>query len=191
MKASPSLSNPSEAAAIRIQYWFGKDKQVLLGLNSSVPKAQEFPRKHQCRFLKPPRIVSQVDHLSGHTVPKKNKNARVRQVSQENHFKPLGITVNQPHSIHKKDLSYFQLENTLSPERVVRCRHKEHFLVSKRLKNLSKQGSSGPKRHLVVRIKSSSQEELSKNPYLEEWDKFKEERHFQMGHVTRPPAKPN
>ena len=104
-------------------------------------------------------------------------------MTQESHSELFGITVDQPHNIHQKDLEFFQLENTLSSASVVPCLHKEHVFVSKRLKNLAEQEASGPKRHLIVPIKSSSQEELAKNPCPEQWERFKEERQFQISRM--------
>jgi hypothetical protein len=178
MKETPSFANPLETSVVRIQYWLGKDKEILLHSAPALSKAQEFCKKYKCNLVKPPRIVSQVDRLQPHGDDFINKK---RQITQDRHSKPLGITVNQSHcNINQKDLHYFQLEKTLSSARVAQCRHKEHYLVAKRLKDLSQQADSGPKSRQIVQIKSSTEEELSKNPYLEDWGKFKEERQFQI-----------
>ncbi|MBS0604203.1 MAG: hypothetical protein JSS60_04085 [Verrucomicrobia bacterium] len=188
MKEKSSHSSPCENAAVRVQYWFGKDKANLLYLDKAVSEAKDFSKKHKCDPVKTPRIPSHVEHLplQGYVLSKKRRQAKPRQVTKGNPSKPLKITVDGSHcNVNQKNLNFIEPEYTLSSARVAYCRLKEHFLVSKRLKNLSKQHHTGPKRHQVVPIKSSSQQDLSQNPYLQEWGKIKEERHFHIGRIIK------
>lgn len=189
MKESTPLSTQCENAAVRVQYWFGKDKENLLRLKNPSSNSKDFCKMYKCDLVKPPRISSQIDHLplQGYVLSKKKKQAKQRHVTKENPLKkPLGFSVDKAHCcVSQKNLNYLLQENPLSSNRVAQCNHKEHFLVSKRLKYISKQKTVGPKRHDVVRIKSSSQQDLSQNPYLQEWGKVKEERHFQIGRVIK------
>lgn len=183
MKEKSSLSNPCETAAVRVQYWFGKDKENLLQKDNSAPKSQDFCKKYKCDLVKPPRIPSQVEHLplQGY-LSKKKKHTKARSVTKDNPSKPLRITVDSSHcNVNQKNLNYL----TLSSDRVAHCKHKEHFLVSRRLKTITKQHHDGPKRHQVVPIKSSTQKDLSENPYIQEWGRVKEERHFHIGRVIK------
>lgn len=188
MNENSSLSSLCETAAVRIQYWFGKGKaNVLPFVVDSTSRTKDFSKSHKCDLVKPPRIPSQVEHLpiQGY-LSKKKRHTKPRQVTKENFSKSLRISMDPSRcSINQKNLNYLQPKNALSSARVAYGRLKEHFLVSKRLKTISKQGSTGPKRHLVVPIKSSAQKELSENPYLQEWAKIKEERHFQIGRVIK------
>lgn len=174
-----------ENAAFRVQCWFGKDKENLLKINLAKP--QDFCKRHKCDMVKPPRIPSQIEHLplQGYVFSKKKKQAKQRHVTKGNLCKPLRFTVDQAHcNVNQKYPGHLR-ENPLSPARVAQCRLKEHFLASKRLKYISKQKPASPKRHDVVPIKSSTPKELAQNPYLQEWEKHKEERHFQMGRVIK------
>jgi hypothetical protein len=187
MKKSPSLSTPCETAAVRVQCWFGKDKGNLLPTAQPTSKSQDFSKKHKCDLVKTPRIPSQVEHLplQGYLSKKKRHN-RQRHVTKENFLKTLPLSVDQSYcTISQKNFNHLQSEYALSSARVAYCRLKEHLLVSKRLKSITKQGDASPKRHEVVPIKSSNQQDLPKNPYLEEWEKIKEERHFQIGRVIK------
>ena len=188
MKEKSSLSSPCEDAAERVQYWFGKDKENLLQLKNTLPKSQEFCKKHKCDLVKPPKIPFQVEHLplQGYVLSKKKKHTKQRHVTQGSPFEPLRFTVDQAHCcVNQKNSAHMHRENPLSSQRVALCRLREHFLVAKRLKNLSKERPTGPKRHDVVPIKSATQQDLAQNPYLAEWGKFKEERHFQIGRVIK------
>jgi|ERR1700722_4993589 len=188
MKETSSFATGCESAAIRVQYWFGKDKENILPTVQTPPHLQDFSKKHKCDLVKPPRIPSQVDHLplQGY-LSKKKRQTKPRRVTKENISKSLRIHIDQSHcSISQKNINYLQPENALSSARVAYCRLKEHFLVSKRLKSINKQEQHpGPKRHNVVPIKSSTQKDLSENPYIQEWGKIKEERHFQIGRVIK------
>lgn len=187
MKENSSLSTPCETSAVRIQYWFGKDKGNLLPIVQSTSKGQDFSKKHKCDLVKTPRIPSHVEHLplQGYLSKKKRHNKH-RQVTKENFSKTLRISIDQSHcTISQKNFNHLQSECALSSARVAYCRLKEHFLVSKRLKSITKQGDASPKRHDVVPIKSSNQQDLPQNPYLQEWEKMKEERHFQIGRVIK------
>jgi hypothetical protein len=188
MKENSSFSTPCETAAVRVQYWFGKGKENLLLAHQPLPKTQDFSKKHKCDFVKPPRIPSHIEHLplQGYVLAKKKRPTKQRQVTKENFSKALRISVDQSHcSISQKNLNHLHPQNALSSARVAYSRLKEHFLVSKRLKNISKQKPTGPKRHDVVPIKSSTQQDLSKNPYIQEWGRVNEERHFQIGRVIK------
>ncbi len=187
MKENSSFSTPCETAAVRIQYWFGKDKGNVLHIAQSPSKTEDFSKKHKCDLVKTPRIPSQVEHLpfQGY-LSKKKRQTKHRQVTKENFSKALRISMDHSHcSVSQKNLNHLHSEYVLSSARVAYCRLKEHFLVSKRLKSITKQGYVSPKRHDVVPIKSSNQQDLSTNPYLQEWGKIKEERHFQIGRVIK------
>ncbi len=188
MKENSSLTTSCETAAVRVQYWFGKDKGNLLPLMQSSSVAKDFSKKHKCDLVKPPRIPSQVEHLplQGYLSKKKRNHAKQRQVTKENFSKTLRFSVDQSQcSVSQKNINHLQTEKALSSARVAYCRLKEHFLVSKRLKSINKQGYDIPKQHKVVPIKSSSQQDLTTNPYLQEWGKIQEERHFQIGRVIK------
>jgi hypothetical protein len=188
MKENSSFSSPCESAAIRVQYWFGKDKENLLRIDQSLHQTQDFSKKHKCNLVKTPRIPSQIEHLplQGYVLSKRRRQTKQRQVTKENFSKTLRLCIDQSRcSMSQKNLNHLQPENALSSARVAYSRLKEHFLVSKRLKHISKQRPSGPKRHDVVPIKSSTQQDLSKNPYIQEWGKVNEERHFQIGRVIK------
>jgi hypothetical protein len=187
MKENSSFSNPCETAAVRVHCWFGKDKENLLPVAQFPSKTQDFSKKHKCDLVKTPRILFQVEHLplQGYLL-KKKRQTKHHQVTKENFSKILRISVDHSHcSISQKNLNHLQPENALSSARVAYCQLKEHFLVSKRLKNITKQEHAYPKRHDVVAIKPSKQQDLSKNPYLQEWEKIREERHFQIGRVIK------
>lgn len=187
MKENSSFSTPCETAAVRVQYWFGKDKENILPSVDASSKTQDFSKKHKCDLVKTPRIPPQVDHLPLQGfLSKKKRQTKPRHVTKENFSKSLCVSVDQSRcSMSQKNSNYLQSENALSSARVAYCRLKEHFLVSKRLKNISKQGYTGPKRHQVVPIKSSAQQDLSQNPYIQEWLKITEERHFQIDRVIK------
>jgi hypothetical protein len=186
VKENSSYSNSCETAAVRVQYWFGKDKDNLLPMIHS-SKIQEFSKKHKCDLLKAPRIPSQVDHLplQGYFA-KRKRVPKHRQVTKGTPSKNLSLAIDRsPCSISQKNFNHFHPENTLSSARVVYCRLKEHLLVSKKLKSISKNREASPKRHDVVPIKSSTKEDLSQNPYIQEWGKIREERHFHIGRVIK------
>lgn len=188
MKENPSFSTPCENAAVRVHYWFGKDKENLLRTSTPSAKTQEFSKKHKCDLMKTPRISSQVEHLplQGYVLSKKKRQTKPRHITKENFSKALRFCVDHSHcSINQKNMNFLQPENALSSERVAHCRLKGHFLVSKRLKNISKQGQAGSRRHNVVPIKASSQKGQVDNPYLQEWGKVHEERHFQIDRVIK------
>jgi hypothetical protein len=188
MKENSSFSTQCENAAVRVQYWFGKDKENLLPVAHSTSKTQDFSKKHKCDLVKPPRIPSQIDHLplQGYVLSKKKRQTKQRQVTKEDLSKALRICIDHSHcSVSQKNSNHLQPKNALSSTRVAYCRLKEHFLVSKRLKIITKQGLAGPKRHDIVPIKSSTKQDLSKNPYIQEWEKIHEERHFQIDRVIK------
>jgi hypothetical protein len=171
MKEKSSLSNPCETAAVRVQYWFGKDKANLLHAEVSSFKPQEFGKKYKCDPVKPPRLSSQVKDLSLQAnVLKKKKQTESRYITKENTSKFAHIAVDHSYcNVNQRAFHHLGFENTLSSDRVVYCNLKEHFFVSKRLKMISKEHQTGPKRHLFISIKSSAQEDLSENSHLQEW----------------------
>lgn len=182
MKEKSFLSDPCEHAAIRVQYWFGKDKVNLLPCTETPPKLQDFNKKHKCKHVKTPRIPSQVKHLPLHgyllTKKKKPKN---RSVIKEHPSKALGISVDRSYcNINQKGLAPLALSSRVGP-----CQLKEHFIVSRKLKKLSKQTSTGPKRHQVVPIKTSAERQILEDPYFQEWTKRSEERHFNIGRIIK------
>jgi hypothetical protein len=186
MKEKSSTS--CEVAAARVQCWFGKDKDNLWCATAAISKPQDFCKNRKCGQVQPPKVASQIERLplQGYAVSKKKKPSKKHQVTTENPSKPLGIAIDGSHcSINQKNLNYITSENALSSARVAYCKLREYLLVSKRLKNISKQHHLGPKRHEVVCIQSSVQENLSQNPYLQEWGKTKEERHFHVGRVIK------
>jgi hypothetical protein len=181
MKENSSLSNPCENAAVRVQCWFGKDKENRF----QTTLTHDASKMHKYDTVRPLRIVSQVEHLplQGYALARKKKGIN-HQVTKENLSKPLRFTVDSSHCCaNQKDLSQIHRKNPLS-DRVAQCRLKEYLLVSKRLKTFSKQKPTGPKRHEVISIKSTAPQE-SQNPYFQEWEKGKEERHFQIGRVIK------
>lgn len=182
MRQNSSLLNHCETAAIRVQYWFGRDKNSLLHLSSGEFKTHDFSKKYKCDLVKTPRIISHIEHLplQGYALSKGKKQIKTRHVTTENPLKQLQITVEGSCcSVNQK--SYLHL----SPSRVAQCKYREHFLVSKRLKNISHHTSGGSKNHQMVPIKSSISKDFSENPFLQESGKFKEERHFNIGRVIK------
>ena len=75
-------------------------------------------------------------------------------------------------------MNHFFSSEALCSARVAYLKLREHFLVFKKLKGIAKQHSDGSTGRRVVAIKSSDQEDLSQNPYIQEWQKYKEERQF-------------
>ena len=179
MRQNSSLPNYCETAAIRVQYWFGKDRDNLLHLSKGELKPHDFCKKYKCDLLKAPRIISHVEHLplQGYALCKNKKQIKTRQVTAGNPLKRLQINVdasccsaNQKRFLH------------LSPSRVAHCKFREHFLVSKRLKNISHQSSCGTKGRKMVPIKASPSESSDETSFHQE---FKEERHFNIGRVIK------
>jgi hypothetical protein len=188
MKENFSLAASCENAAIRVQYWFGKDKENLLQLKNNLAKPQDFYKKYKYDLVKTPRIPTQIKHLplQGYVLSKKKRNSKQHHVTKETSSKPSRLPIDLAHCcVNQKNLNLFHQANPLTADRVAQCRLKEHFLVSKRLKSLSKEKNLGPRRHQVVRIQSTPQKDMSQNPYLQEWVKIQEERHFQIGRVIK------
>lgn len=173
------LQTSCEHAAIRIQYWFGKENLL--------KPHQLLNKKYKYDLVKTPRIPSQVEHLPLHGfLAKRKKQAKPHRVTKGESLKPLRFALDQAQcSVNQKDLNYFYSQHPLTSDRVAQCRLKEHLFVSKKLKSISKQKPTGPKRHEVVTIKSSSEQNPSQNPYLQEWEKVREERLFQIGRITK------
>jgi hypothetical protein len=169
-KKSPTC----ETEAVRVQYWFGKGAN-LLSMDARA-KSQEFCKKYKCDLVKTPRTPTQVKHLSfqGYILEKKKKHGKNRSVTKENPSKPFGI------SIDPKAVTEY---NALTSARVVKYKLKEHLFAAKRLKNSQKQRTSGPTRHQVVPIKSSTQQELAQNQ-----ERFEPERHFRLCAIPMYPV---
>jgi hypothetical protein len=177
--------SPCETAAVRVQYWFGKDKANLLPIFHS-SKVQDFSKSHKCDFVKPPRIPSQVEHLplQGY-LSKRKRYIKQRHVTKGSPSKKLSLAIDRaPCSMSQKNFNHFHPENALTSARVAYSRLKEHLLFSRKLKTLKNQ-QSYPKKHDVVPIKSSTKEDLSQNPYIQEWGKIRDESHFQIGRVIK------
>lgn len=164
--------NPCVTAAFRISSWIGKD--TLFKPNSS----HDFLKKYKCDLVKPPRIPSQVKHLPMQGYALKKKKGTKQRLITKNHqslkvvIDPASCCVNQKYCapMLPKLISY---------------RLKEHTVVRKRLKIISKQKPVGPKRHEVVPLSSLKKAEPINNPYVEEMNKINEERHFQIGRVIK------
>lgn len=169
--------NPCETAAVRISTWFGKDKDNLLCFKPQF--AREFLKEHKCNLVKPPRIPSQVKHLpmQGYALAKKKRGSKQRLITK-NH-QSLKVAVNP---------AYCSMNQKYYPPMLPKLfswRLKEHAVVRKRLKIISKQKLAGPKHHDVVSLSSSKKPEPVNNPYIEEMNKATEERHFQIGRVIK------
>lgn len=182
MRQNSSLHDHCETSASRVQYWFGRDRNTLLHLGSGELKPHDFCKKYKCDLLKPPRIISHVEHLplQGYVFSKNRKQIKTRNVTPGNPLKQLQVSVdasccnmNQKNYLH------------LSPSRVAHCKFREHFLVSKRLKNISQNAQGSSKRHKMVPIKPSGAKPplQDEDPFLA--GQFKEERHFHIGRVIK------
>jgi hypothetical protein len=190
MNHKASLATPCETAAIRIQYWLGKDKANLLYLDKSLSKSQDFCKKYKCDLLKPLRIPSQVRHLpvQGYLLSKKKRQNKSRILTKGDSSKILRFTLDTSHcNVNQKNWNHIASGTSLSSERVDSyCRLKEHLLVFRRLKSISKQPRHGEaKKHKIDPIKSTSEQDLPRHPYIQEWERFREERHFQLGRVIK------
>lgn len=172
-----------ETEAVRIQYWFGKDKENLLTylLNQKSLKSRRYT------FVRTPHIPSQENHFSLQNPRsfKKKTPPKERLITVEKNstrlqlgLQPTQCSVNQkyPHALSGG--------SKLNPERIIRWHLKGHFFVSKKLKTLAKQTCAGHKRHKVVPIRCTPQDEGSK-VYLEELFKNTEERQFKMERVIK------
>ncbi len=180
MAQQSSRSNLCESAAHRIQSLLDKDKEEMLLLRNPELQSQAFCKKYKCDLVKPPRILPQMDHLSlqGYLLVKGKKQIKSRHVTQGDPIKPLLISVDGS----GRNEMIQETGQGLSPTRVAACKYKEHFLVSKRLKNISHSKTGGPKRHQVVPIQSASADSSTQNSF-HDYRQFKEERHFQIGRV--------
>lgn len=165
--------NLCEKAAVRIHYWFGKENLIRAWHSSS----QQWLKRYKCDHVKSARIPSQVDHLplQGYVFSRKKRQAKShRKITQENFSKHCTIS--------QKNINHLQPEKALSSARVGYTRLKEHFLVSKRLKTIGKPKTANGKRRHVVTITATKE---PRNPFLEEWTKIQEERHFQLDRVIK------
>lgn len=188
MKENSSLATPCETAAVRIQCWFGRDKEHRLLIQQSLAPPKEFSKKHKCDLVKTPRIPPQIEQLPvhGYSLAKRKKQTKSRLITKDTPIQSLKITI-EPNtcSVSQKYYSRMRRHSTLCSERVASWRLKEHFLVCKRLKILSKQRPIGSKRLQATQISSSPPSSPpSSNPY-EEWTKIQEEHHFQIDRVIK------
>lgn len=176
-----STPNLSEATAVRVQHWLGKDLPVPLKHPSQTTK--EFYTRHQCTPVRLPRALSLMGHLSVQACafPQEKGRARALQVTRDSHSKALGLTVQQPPHPHQKDLQFFQMEIALSESDILWLR-KEHFFATRRLKSLRMRESARPKTRQIVSLRSAS-EKQSGDVQPGKWERFKEERHFQISRM--------
>ena len=183
MKQSFLRSTPCETAAFRIHCWLGKERTAFLRQTTPSEHWREFSKKHKCDLVNPPRIPSQIAHLPlhGYELTKRKRNGKSHHITAQASDKSLKVTVEQANcSVNQK---YYPL-GPLSSDRVAPWRLKEHFIVSKRLKFLSKQTPAHPKRHSVVPIHAEPTSDDTAS-YMEDWGKVNEERHFQIDRVIR------
>ena len=171
-----------KSAAVKVQYWLGKEKDALMGKEYFIQKPKDFFKTYKCDLVKTPRIPTQVEHipLYGYNVSKKKKQSKPRHITKEGKTSSFKIDLDSTScSVNQKYPHY------LSSDRVINWHLKEHFFVCKRLKLLAKQLHPGPKRHDVVLIHSS---EKGMNPmeetYIEEWKRIQKDRQFPVSHIT-------
>lgn len=182
MQNKISPSTPCESAAVKVDYWFGKDKALFLGIDLYVQKPKDFLKAYKCDLVKTPRIPVQAEYipLYGYSLSKKKRTPKQRLITKEVKASTLNIQLDSAHcSINQK------YPHCLSSDRVVSWHLKEHFFVCKRLKLLGKQLHPGPKRHDVVLLQSIKKEQGSESSlYIEEWKKIQKDRQFPVSHIT-------
>ena len=91
MRKEFSHSDVCETAAVRVQYWFKKDRGGLMPLYSAL-KLQDLHKKYKYDLLKPPRIPFQIDPLPLKSYlchPKKKKGRKTLSVTSRNLSKGL------------------------------------------------------------------------------------------------------
>lgn len=173
MQEKTSQSNSCEMAAVRVHCWIGQEKAYFFLLKEG---------KNFSNSVRSLKIPSQVEPLS---LPKyalkRKENNKNRNVTRENSSQSV-----QSRIVNQKNWSQNQKEKALCSARVAYRPVKEHLIVSKKLKNFSKQKSGfGSKKHQVVRISTTKHLEPPHDPYLQEWERIKPERHFQIGRVIK------
>lgn len=174
MKDNPSLFSACQTAAIRVQYWFGKDRPHLFSSWSSLLDSQRFLKVYQSGYVKVPRNLSQLmpiasSSLHGAWGEGRHVSQGPSQKDSQMVFDSLCCSVNQKYLY------------ALRSERVIHWRLKEKFVVCKCLKEIAQQSRCGPKYHNVVPISAEPVSELVSLP----WEKRKEERHFQIERVVK------
>lgn len=203
MKKPSSIFNTCEDAAERIQYWFGKDKEMIFDhLIKKSQSCRNWLQAHECNLVKIPRVPSQVEHLSfyGYEMSKDRKkkleNVRKNTVDlaclQKDGATPFQKVALHAHCcVNQKNpylLEDIHAPAELIPERVVKkWQLKEHFLAFRKLRTLGKQRSCDHKRHEIVPLCSSKKSTL-KSEDQEFWEELifsKENRLFQIGRITK------
>lgn len=184
MRKESSHSDVCQTAAVRVQYWFRKDRPSLMPM-----EAQELRKKYKYDLVKPLRIPFQITPLplkSYFSNSKKKRSRKTLLVTRAEHSKSLQFAMEGSHcSVNQKNINHLIPSFTLSSARVAYLKLREHFLVPKKLKGFAKQRSHGSTNRNVVAIKSSDQEDLSQHPYIQEWQQSKQERHFPMDRVIK------
>lgn len=186
MKEKSLRRMPCETQAVRVQDWFCKDRADLLCWNKARARNEEFFNKYKCDPIKAPKVPVQITHLP-HQNPafvKRKKEAKPRHITQGNPSTPLPITL---HKTHQNSLNCIELENTLPSCRVAYCTFKEHFLVSKRLKYLAKQPHThtDTKKYQAVSITSDTCQQDDLLSLQQEWNKSRQQRHFQIDRIIK------
>ncbi len=160
------IANPCEVAALRIQHWFGKDRVNLLCLYNLSLQPQDFCKKYKCDLLKPFCIPSQVRQLplQGYILSKKKKQSKQRLMTQGGTSKPLRFVIDTSQcSVNQANWNHIAPGNALSLRKIAAyCRVKEHRVVFKKLKIISKQPRYGqPKGHQIDSLQLKKGEDLS------------------------------
>lgn len=161
-----------KTAAVRVQFWFGR----AAFFEDRSKQSKDFSKKYKCDQIPTLKVPTQIACY----VPKRKQKPKKREVTKENGARlPISIEENSC-DIYQKDRQEVSLSS-----RVMYRQLKEHLFLSKKLKVLSKQTNSGPKKHEVTSMQSEKKESALDNPYLQEWGRIKEERHFQIGRVIK------
>jgi hypothetical protein len=170
-------SNSCQGAAVRVQYWFKKDKAN--PAYESDPA--QFYKRCKCNFVRAPRTVKQVEHLplQGYLLTKKKRQLKRRCVVGKNSSRSLSLAI---------DMCSARLENAtseqaLSSKRIISCKSKEHQFAHKRLKITPSQHAIALTTHQVVPIKASTEQELPRYPY-----RIESERHFLLCAIPMYPV---
>ncbi len=155
LKRNSPLSGSCLLAAERIQFWFGRDRDSLFPLLIKRASFHDFLSSHTCDLVKVPRIPSQVEQIPHYGFqirknnPQKRKldSARKEKIDLDTVDQKITTQINrsalQTHCCVNQKTPYLILEHTLgsgdlSSNRIINCKLKEHFLASRRLKNLHK-----------------------------------------------------
>ncbi len=184
MHKNLSHSTPCELAAVRVHSFFGKDKALLFYFGQLRYRKGEWSKKHTCDLFKTPRISSEVKPGPLHGLfSKRKQGSKARTVTKTAPEEQVSIFIDPSLCcMSQKNANFIAPEKALTSARVGYHRLKEHILASKRLKTLSRQSTSGPKRHEVFKINASNTEEA---PLRQEWPQRQEERHFRIERVIK------